>query len=410
MCNISRSYCFNNPKSTKMENITMKTSTLMSGKFENHNRSAKGFLKSFAGIILLMALFILSSCEKDDPDQIRNPESIIPERFMVEIPNSLSSSDNLKSAKVEALNGNHIYQNLCTFISVGEYGAELVQSIMLSIAVHNLNRPMDLTFISEEDSRPKHLKIIENAYYEGTQWQYRLTLADMQGPYEGSDGNIGLQVFWSLHPLKGIAIMNPYNISRKTENDFQNTHIRVDYSETGELGYEAHMVVSITGFPIPDPLENPYGLSKLKMFAGKNADLVTLYGNSKHPNANFFSGTTGFNWAFVAAGYESQDMAVAELGLPPMDLDASDRETILETYSVNTVLRNQILSVWPNISQNLLDTYLLNTEAPGYFDRQGFVQAGTAPSQAWLPLREYIRTLTPYNPAKIKALTVGFDE
>ncbi len=409
MCNISRSYCFYKPKSMKMENVIKKL-TAYFGRNRKSLYSAKGFLYPFAGVILLMALFILPSCEKDDPEQIQNPDSIIPERFMVEIPNSLSSSSNLKSTKVEAFNGDHIYQNLCTFISVGEYGAELIQSIMLSIAVHNLNRPMDLTFISEEDSRPKHLKIIENAYFEETQWQYCLTLKDIQGPYEGSHRNIGLQVFWSLHPLKGIAILNPYNISRKTEEDFLNTHIRVDYSEAGEMGFEEHMVVSITGFPVPDPLENPYGLKKLKMLVGKNADLITLYGNSKHPNANFFSDTTGFNWAFVAAAYESQDIAVAELGLPPMDLDASDRETILETYSVRTVLRNQILSVWPNISQNLLDSYLLNTEAPGYFNRLGFVQAGTAPSQAWLPLREYIRTLTPYNPSKIRDLTVDFDE
>ncbi len=371
---------------------------------------APGFLKPAAGIILLLALFILPSCEKDDPDHIQNPDSIIPERFIVEIPNSISSSKNLKSTRVDTLNGDQIYQNLCTFISVGEYGAELVQDIMLSIAVLNLNRPMALTFISEEDSRPKHLKITENAYFEETQWQYRLTLTDMQGPDEGSNKNIGLQVFWSLHPLKGIAILDPYNISRKTEEDFMTTRIRVDYSEAGELGYEAHMIVSIAGFPLPDPLENPYALSKLKMFVGKSADLVTLYGNSKHPNANFFSSTTGFNWAFVAAGSESRDIAVAELGLPPMDLDASDRETILGTYSIKNVLQNQILSVWPNIHQNILEAYLYHTEAPGYFDRHGFVQAGTAPSQAWLPIREYIRTLTPYNPATISDLTVEFDE
>ncbi len=158
---------------------------------------------------------------------------------------------------------------------------------------------MALTFISDDDGRPKHLKINEDAYFEGIRWQYRLTLTDIQGPDEGSDKNIGLQVFWSLQPLKGIAIMNPYNISCKTEEDFINTHIRVDYSEAGELGYEAHMIVSISEFPLPDPLEDLYALRKLKMFVGKSADLVALYGNSEHPNANFFSNTTGFDWAFV---------------------------------------------------------------------------------------------------------------
>ncbi|MFO7922438.1 MAG: hypothetical protein R6U58_01945 [Bacteroidales bacterium] len=393
-----------------MKNVRIKLSTDPSIFRRNFYCTATGFLKYTAGIILLMALFILPSCEKDDLDQIQNPDSIIPERFIVEIPNSISSSNNLKSTGVDTLQGNNIYQHLRTFISVGEYGAELVQNVMLSIAVHNLNRPMDLTFISDDDGRPKHVKINEDAYFEGTHWQYRLTLTDIQGQDEGSEKNIGLQVFWNLHPLKGIAIMNPYNISRKTEKDFLDTDIRIDYSEAGELGYEAHMIVSIAGFPLPDPLEDPYALSKLKMFVGKSADLVALYGNSEHPNANFFSSTTGFDWAFVAAGSESQDIAVAEVGLPPMDLDASDRETILETYSIRNVLHNQILSVWPNINQDILDAYLYHTEAPGYFDRQGFVQAGTAPSQAWLPLREYIRTLIPYNPATISGLSIEFDE
>ncbi len=392
----------------KNERIKLSIDPSIAGR--NFYRTTTGFLKSTAGIILLLALFILPSCEKDDLDQIQNPDSIIPERFIVEIPNSISSSGNLKSTRVDTLHGNNIYQHLRTFISVGEYGSELVQNVMLSIAVHNLNRPMALTFISEEDSRPKHLKITENVYFEETLWQYRLTLTDMQGPDEGSNNNIGLQVFWSLHPLKGIAILNPYNISRKTEDEFINTHIRIDYSEAGELGYEAHMIVSIEGFSLPDPLENPYALSKLKLFAGKSDDLVALYGNSEHPNANFFSSTTGFNWAFVAAGSESRDIAVAEVGLPPMDLDASDRETILGTYSIKNVLQNQILSVWPNINQDILEAYLYHTEAPGYFDRHGFVQAGTAPSQAWLSIREYIRTLTPYNPATISDLTIEFDE
>jgi hypothetical protein len=363
------------------------------------------FVKSTIGLFVLLAVMILSSCEKDEFDPFDKPDTILPDRFMVEIPSSISTAYSLKSGQVDTLKGNDIYQMLGAFIAVGEHGAELAQNIMLSIAVLNLNRPLELTFISDADGRNKHVKIVENAHFEETIWQYRMTIADI----EDGDSKFGLQVFWSWNPLKGIAILNPWNLDRNTEAEYAETNFRIDYSEAGNLGYEAHMFVSFSGFPMPDPTENPFGLDKMKMFVGKNGDLVTVYGNSSHPNAQFFSNETGFNWAFVAAGYENQNIAVAEVGLPPIDLDASDRVTLLETYSIYNVLRDQVLLVWPTINPEILDAYLYNTQAPGFFNQDGFVKAGTAPSEEWLPLVDYIQNLTPYNPALIMNMVVEFD-
>lgn len=360
--------------------------------------------KSATGITLLIMVLTLSSCQKDDIEPIQKPESIIPERFMVEIPGSISSADALKNTQVDTLQGNQIYEHLRTFIAVGEFGAELAQNVMLAIATFNLNRPLEITFISDEDGRTKHISIIENVSFEESNWQYRLTMTDVES------SGIGMQVFWNLLPLKGIAIINPYNINRNSEEIYENTNFRTDYSEAGEFGYDAHMIVSLTGFPLPDPISQPFALDKMKMFVGRSGDIVSLYGNSLHPNAMFFTNQTGFNWAFVAAADEAQDIAVAEVGLPPMDLDASDRETLLSTYSVKNVLSNQILSVWPGINPDLLNAYLYNTEAPGYFNQQGFVQGGTPPSTAWQVLEQLILDLTPYNPVHILDLNVGFDE
>lgn len=360
--------------------------------------------KSATGITLLIMVLTLSSCQKDDIEPIQKPESIIPERFMVEIPGSISSADALKNTQVDTLQGNQIYEHLRTFIAVGEFGAELAQNVMLAIATFNLNRPLEITFISDEDGRTKHISIIENVSFEESNWQYRLTMTDVES------SGIGMQVFWNLLPLKGIAIINPYNINRNSEEIYENTNFRTDYSEAGEFGYDAHMIVSLTGFPLPDPISQPFALDKMKMFVGRSGDIVSLYGNSLHPNAMFFTNQTGFNWAFVAAADEAQDIAVAEVGLPPMDLDASDRETLLGTYSVKNVLSNQILSVWPGINPDLLNAYLYNTEAPGYFNQQGFVQGGTPPSTAWQVLEQLILDLTPYNPVHILDLNVGFDE
>lgn len=367
-------------------------------------------LRIFLGFLLLAMITILSSCEKETIGPDNEPDTLIPDRFMVEIPKSISSGEALKSNQVDTMNGNHIYQHLRTFIAAGESGAELAQNIMLSIAVHNLNRPLELTYISDDDGRAKHLEIVENAMYEDQNWQYRLTISDADGSTQNGHSNIGLQVFWSWNPLSGIALINPYNCDRTTDESYAETNFRIDYSEAGNLGYEAHMFVSISGFPLPNPLQEPFGMDNMKMFVGKNGDQVTIYGNSQHPNAQFFNNETGFNWAFVAAAWENQDMAVAEVGLPPVGLDETDREVLLETYSVYNVLRNQVLSVWPTIDNDILDAYLYNTQAPGYFNASGFVQAGTAPSEDYLPLTEHIQNLTPFNPAEILNLSINFDE
>jgi hypothetical protein len=385
---------------TKMMKTTAEKST---EKNSSHSRTQR-LWKSLSGITLIMTLLILSSCQKDKIEPIQKPESIIPQRFMVEIPGSISSSADLKNTQVDTLQGNQIYEHLRTFIAVGEFGAELTQNVMLAIATYNLNRSLEITFISDEDGRSKHISIIENVSFEAITWQYRLTMTDVESY------GIGMQVFWSLLPLKGIAIINPYNLNRNTEVIYEDTHFRTDYSEAGELGYDAHMIVSISGFPLPDPITNPFALNKMKMFVGKSGDVVTLYGNSLHPNAMFFTNQTGFNWAFAAAADKAKNIAVAEVGLPPMDLDASDRETILGTYSIHNVLSNQILSVWPTINPEVLDAYLYHTQAPGYFSQQGFVQGGTAPSQAWQLLEQQILTLTPYNPSHLLDLEIGFDE
>lgn len=385
---------------TKMKEIRADKATKKNSTFTSLTR----FWRTATGIMLLFAFLMLASCQKDDIENIQKPESIIPERFMVEIPGSISSADALKNTQVDTLQGNQIYEHLRTFIAVGEFGAELAQNVMLAIATYNLNRPLEITFISDEDGRTKHISIIENVNFEGVNWQYRLTMTDVES------SGIGMQIFWNLMPLKGIAIINPYNINRNSEQIYENTNFRTDYSEAGEFGYDAHMIVSLSGFPLPDPINQPFALDRMKMFVGKSGDIVSLYGNSLHPNAMFFTNQTGFNWAFAAASDEAQDIAVAEVGLPPMDLNASDRATLLGTYSIQNVLSNQILSVWPSINPEVLNAYLYHTQAPGYFNQQGFVQGGAPPSTAWQPLEQLLPGLTPYNPAHILELNIGFDE
>jgi hypothetical protein len=145
------------------------------------------------------------------------------------------------------------------------------------------------------------------------------------------------------------------------------------------------------------------------MFAGKKGDVVDVYGNSNHPNAILFSGTPGFNWAFVASGNDPANIGVAEVGLPPSTLDSDDRSVLLKEYSIKDVFTNEITAVWPGIDQNVLAAYLSTTAAPGYFnDSQGFISGGKSPGAAWDVLAKRLDTLSPYNPKATSNLSISF--
>ncbi|MBS4012302.1 MAG: hypothetical protein KGZ97_00895 [Bacteroidetes bacterium] len=392
----------------------MKTQILNQKNSGSMTRSNSLFAKRILNVILSAAVIItvalFSSCQKEDPDK----DSIVPERFKVEIPKSISSNTSKKTAQVDTISGNDIYEHLRNFINLGEGAAELTENVMLMIALNNLNRPLELTIVSDSDGRQKHISIIENVTFESKTYQYRMTVTDIDDVpakmYSDYTTNIALQVFWNLAPIDGISILNSYNIDRNTDEKFMNTYYRVEYSETGSLGYDQHMVVTVTGIPLPPANEHIFGVSTVKMFAGKKGDIVSIYGNTEHPNAQFFTEQTGFNWAFVAAGSKSLDIAVAEVGLPPVTLDSDDRYTLLEEYSIYNVFRNQILLTWPTINPEVLDAYLYHAQAPGYFNQYGFVQGGEAPNSAYAPLEELIEALVPYNPTHIGALDVRFQE
>ena len=355
--------------------------------------------------LILTVLFALSvvftSCKKDK-DLIN--ADIVPVKFKVDIPNSISNNAS-KADKDGVLNGNDIYCHLTTFIAAGEEAADIVQEIMTAIREYDLDQAMTFSFQSEEDGRTKHVVIIENSEFEGQVWEYQLTLTD-----EG--GGKGMQIFWNNSPVKGIAILNPYNLDRTIDNEWnnENTMCRIDYSEA-ETDYEAQMIVYISGLVLPDPNigENRFAMETMKMFAGKNGDIIDVYGNSNHPNASFFDeNTVGFNWAFVAAGDESNDRGVAEVGLPPSILDETDRTVLLETYSIYNVLYQELIEL--GYSEDDILDFIVNTEAPGYFNESGFVAAGTSPSSAYDAAEASMQGLTPYNPVLVSNLTIQFKD
>ncbi len=364
-------------------------------------------------LVLTLGLFLgFVSCD-DSIETPKQGENILPERFSVDIPDPLTKGSTPQGRVSEGRlaedipQGNEVYESLGFFIALAEGSSELVEAIIQGVSTEGIDRVLSITYESDEDGRVKNLEVLESSTYNGVTYEYEMVITDADS--EGNaDGGKAMQIFWNRDPIQGVAILKPYNINRVDDAEAGDAVYRVEYSEVSDT-YDAYMIVSISGIPLPNALEDPFAVDNLQMFVGKKGVFVDVYGNSNHPNAVFFNqDEEGFNWAFVASGIEDLDIGVAEVGLPPSNLDSDDRATILETYSIKQVWTNQILALWPDIGQDLIDQYLANTEAPGFFNENGFVQGGTSPGAEYDPLVDRIQDLAPYNPKSVSDLVIEF--
>ncbi len=360
-------------------------------------------------IFLFTVTLFFQSCEKDNPTPKPVTENILPEEFTVEIPQSIKLNEltEFEDRDVDTLQGNVIYRHLMTFVAVGDFGAATVSAVIHTLRRFNINGPMSFTFTSDKDGRLKQIDVVEDSEFEGTTWQYELEMKDIDEDSETTYGGKAVQIFWNRNPVVGVAIFNPHNINRVERNN-PDLMYRVDYNSASDLGYTKHMIVSLSGLVVANPLEHKYDMSTLKMFVGKKGEIIDLYGNSNHPNATFFNGDAGFNWAFAASGSRVGDLAVAEVGLPRSTADISDRQSILVDNSIENVFSTQIFETWPDIDSTSVSAYLYNTQAPGFFDLYGFIQAGTAPDSGYSVYEDRILDLTPYNPKEISELELEF--
>ncbi|HEY0653146.1 MAG TPA: hypothetical protein VGD65_08455 [Chryseosolibacter sp.] len=372
-------------------------------------KTTKIFL--FMMITAIALGLVLSSCEMNP--EVNSQQDILPETFRVEIPSAIMeqsvSGGRLARVKGDSLKGNHIYLHLATFIAIGDGAANLVEAFINGIRKHKIDRIMNLTYKSDEDDRIKNLVVTSDVTFENQQWDYQLTITDADS--EGAaDGGKALQIFWNkTAPVKGIAIIKPYNCNRIESANVPNAIFRINYTEESNTKYDAQMEVLVAGLPLANPLVDPYSVSTIRMFAGKKGDVVDVFGNSNHPNAILFAGDAGFNWAFVASGNEVKNIGVAEVGLPPSELNSDDRDVILKEYSIKNVFTREITAAWPGVDQTLLAAYLSNTNAPGYFsESRGFISGGTSPGADWDVLVDRLDDLGPYNPSQVSALQLNF--
>lgn len=124
---------------------------------------------------------------------------------------------------------------------------------------------------------------------------------------------------------------------------------RIDYSEAVNNGYDREMTVYIDSFPGGNS-NDPYQMTNLKLFAGRKGDHIDVIGTSIHPDAYLFIvDQTGLAWTFIGSSDREAEMGVAQVSLPPHSLDESNRDTLLEKYSMYQVMYNQAEEIIMNL-------------------------------------------------------------
>ena len=368
-------------------------------------------------IFLSILIILLSSCYRKN---LQDQDNIIPVKFKIDIPQSLSNA-NEQETKVhsedENILGPRIYRNLRNFIYIGEFASNIIQGIFQSINKYNLSQEITFSYTSREDGRIKDVVVNSNVQYENRHWQFKMTITDVEIEEEDDDEDkgIALVVYWNTDPVEGIALIKFKNLNANINDAFDNTMFRIEYSENSKntMGYDEIMRIFISDWANDET--NRYCMKNLMMFVGRKGSRVDVYGNSDHPYAwLLIQDNQGLNWAFVASANINKDIAVAEIGLPPRTLNSSQRSVLLEQYSIKNVLTNEINEwfyamhhFYPNSEQ--LAFYLQNAEAPGMFNRLGFVQGGgTPPSPDYNELIDAIKNLSPFNPYTVANLSIEF--
>ncbi|MDX2195859.1 MAG: hypothetical protein NW207_05535 [Cytophagales bacterium] len=366
----------------------------------------KKIVKYLAIIPLLVLLFACGEKTPAPSTITTSAGSNMPEKFKVDIPNSVSYSTSSKvGARLEANasgkidGGESIYDPLRAYIMIGEQAAKTVEEIIIAIRKNGLNQPLSFEFPSDEDKRTKVITVVENVVFEGTTYSFGLTCKD-----KAAD-KVAMQVFWNSKPIKGTAMLNLYALEMTDKNKAADkTTFRVDYSEA-DPSYDQTMLVQIAGIDNSTDKQAPINL---KMFAGKKGDIVSVYGNSHHENVTGL-GAGAINYAFRAKGNVKDDLGVAEVSIPPSSLTGTTG--MMDTYSVKNILINLIKKQYnlTDVPNTLIGTYLTNFDAPGYFKSDKFVGAGNYPSSitGFADIKD-LSALTPYIPSDIAALKLEF--
>ncbi len=368
-------------------------------------------LKTLSAMALLASL--LTNCKKDT--QIVTDG--FPDQIIVTIPDAISSTNQTKDALVDAcgipFSGDSIYQGVRGFIKVGKTSAILVQDIFSTLRKFNIDGPTNFEFTGKDGNQKKVIVgEITGANATGaisSNYTMKLTLTD-----KADTTKIGMQIFWNKETKEGFTILCPYILNKKDAFALQNPDLkyRVDFTPVKTSEYDQKMEVTLSGFA---PSTEKFAMSKLKMVVTKQGSIVTIKGNSNHPNAYFVrAADKGLSYAFVAKGESDKNIGVIKLALPSITLNSTD---VFSNFSIEKVMNNEINLFAELNSLPLTEPYflvcvsqlLVNCKSPAYFSAEGYKGSGaTKPTADFNGEISVLDGLAPFAPAEVENINLMF--
>ena len=125
------------------------------------------------------------SCEENE--EAAKNASILPSTFNIDVPTSLANNSGLKSGNA-SINGNEVYEMMRAFVFIGNGSGAIVKDLMTAISKNNIDKPMDITFLSADDNRFKRVIVTADETFEGTNYEFKMVIKDVNDPQTPLNG------------------------------------------------------------------------------------------------------------------------------------------------------------------------------------------------------------------------------
>ena len=359
-------------------------------------------MKIIESSLLLTLLLIVVACDnlKLDKEDTIELEKIIPKETRINIPSSLNYSDFFDKKK--SVGGDTIYNYVRAFVNFADDATKIIEKSYRRIAAVENPGIFEFSYTGI-DGNTKKVSIQEN--YVDTinklNWDYYMEI------YNGTFADIALKMWWNVSPQEQKIIFKPSSLNTNEMVNHQHALVEIEY-KAGEIAnpYEKTLFVAIDGLTTDGEIS--YSPENIVVFTGQNGNSLEITGASHNPGVallDYFY-RDGRNWSFFANVNIDENIAAVQLALPPSPLESI--ENLFTDYSIKKVILDEIKTVYPG-NETLPDSELFTLaqldgpkfESPGYFDSQGFISAGTAPTALYSNLNNFGEYI-PFIPAFIK--------
>lgn len=336
----------------------------------------KGFYKL---ILLFFGITIFFSCDTFKLETIETESQItLPGKVTIEIPSSLNAIEQTLNNK-NLLSIDTIYNYIRIFINIADEAGKIAENSFDRLSAIETKDILEFSYTGN-DGNTKNVSIRENFIENDVSWDYYMEI------YNVTFADLALKAYWNSDNNEQKIVFNPSKVNVKEMLEHPDALVEIVYKQDiASEPYEKSMFMAIKGLTIPE--NDHFSPDNILLFIGQNGNTLDVTGSSNNPNVIFLNDeySGGRNWSFVAKVDLVQNIAVAELALPPSWIETN--ENLPVNYSLKQILLDEMRLTFPETIL-MTDEQVLNMinldpseiENPVYFNNLGFAGTGIAPS------------------------------